>query len=69
LWLSQAISVSCPGHFDGEVSNFFDRRYATFGTFSQTSEVFLAEAPGAANPRSYTPGAPRRWLVGMKAQF
>jgi len=53
----------------GEVSNFFDRRYATFGTFSQTSEVFLAEAPGAANPRSYTPGAPRRWLVGMKAQF
>ena len=53
----------------GEVSNFFDRRFATFGTFSQTSEVDLAEAPGAANPRSYTPGAPRRWLVGMKAQF
>ncbi len=52
-----------------EVSNFFDRRFATFGTFSETSEVDLAEAPGAANPRSLTPGAPRRWLIGMKAQF
>ncbi len=52
-----------------EVNNFFDRRFATFGTFSETEEVELAEAPGASNPRSLTPGAPRRWLVGVKAQF
>lgn len=28
-----------------EISNLFDRRYATFGTFSETANVFLAEAP------------------------
>jgi outer membrane receptor protein involved in Fe transport len=52
-----------------EVSNLFDRHYATFGTFSETSNVFLAEAPGAANPRSLGPGAPRRWKLGAKASF
>lgn len=52
-----------------EVSNLFDARYATFGTFAQTSEVNLSEAPGATDPRSLGPGAPRRWLIGLKAQF
>jgi outer membrane receptor protein involved in Fe transport len=52
-----------------EVSNLFDRRYATFGTFSETGDVFLAEAPGATDPRSLGPGAPRRWKLGLKAKF
>ncbi|KUR72512.1 TonB-dependent receptor [Novosphingobium fuchskuhlense] len=52
-----------------EVTNLFDMRYATFGTFSQTSEVELAEAPGASNPRSLGPGAPRRWMAGLRTTF
>jgi iron complex outermembrane receptor protein len=53
----------------GEVRNAFDRRYATFGTFSEVDEIELEEAPGASNPRAYGPGAPRRWQVGVKARF
>lgn len=52
-----------------DVTNVFDTRYATFGTFSQTSEVDLTEAPGASNPRSLGPAAPRRWLAGFRAKF
>lgn len=52
-----------------EVSNVFDTHYATFGTFAQTSEVNLSEAPGASDPRSLGPGAPRRWMIGFKTRF
>ena len=53
----------------GELRNAFNRDYATFGTFSEVDEVYLAQAPGASNPRAYGPGAPRRWYVGVKAAF
>ncbi|WP_370308759.1 TonB-dependent receptor [Sphingobium abikonense] len=53
----------------GEVRNAFNRRYATFGTFSEVDEIDLEEAPGASDPRAYGPGAPRRWYLGMKARF
>lgn len=53
----------------GEVRNAFNRRYATFGTFSEVDEVDLAEAPDASDPRAYGPGAPRRWYAGVKASF
>lgn len=53
----------------GTLSNAFNRRYATFGTFSEVDEIELEEAPGASNPRAYGPGAPRRWQVGVKARF
>lgn len=53
----------------GEVSNLLDRRYGTYGTFSETDEVFMAEAPGADNPRSLSPAAPRRWKAGLRARF
>lgn len=53
----------------GELRNAFDRKYATFGTFSEVDEIELDEAPGASNPRAYGPGAPRRWLAGLKARF
>lgn len=55
-------------HF-GELRNAFSRKYATFGTFSEVDEIELQEAPGAANSRSYGPGAPRRWYAGVKARF
>ena len=50
----------------GEATNLFDKRYATFGTFSETDAVALREAPGASNPRSLSPGAPRRWRAGLR---
>ncbi|MFN4239378.1 MAG: TonB-dependent receptor [Erythrobacter cryptus] len=53
----------------GEVRNLFNRRYATFGTFSEVDEIELEEAPGASDPRAYGPGAPRRLSVGISAQF
>jgi iron complex outermembrane receptor protein len=53
----------------GEVSNLLDRDYATFGTFSETDKVFLEEAPGATDPRSLSPAAPRRWKAGLRARF
>lgn len=51
------------------VTNLFDRHYATFGTFSEVSDVFLAEAPGATDPRAYAPGAPRRVTVSLSVGF
>lgn len=53
----------------GELRNAFNRRYATFGAFSEVDEIDLDEAPGASNPRAYGPGAPRRWHLGVKALF
>ncbi|MEL0252399.1 MAG: hypothetical protein VW935_10700, partial [Novosphingobium sp.] len=51
------------------VRNVLGKRYATFGTFSEVDEVFLAEAPGAQDPRAYAPGAPRRVTVSLRAEF
>jgi outer membrane receptor protein involved in Fe transport len=64
-------SVRLIGHLSvfAEAKNLFDIHYSTFGTFSETAAVDLAEAPGASDPRSVSPGAPRRWLAGVKAQF
>ncbi len=50
-----------------EVRNVFDRRYASFGTFSDIGEVAIAEVAGAADPRAIGPGAPRRWFVSLVA--
>ncbi len=53
----------------GSISNLFDKDTATFGAFGETTEVDLAEAPGASDPRSLGPGAPRRWMAGLRAAF
>ncbi|WP_336958906.1 TonB-dependent receptor [Sphingobium aquiterrae] len=53
----------------GELRNAFNRKFATFGTFSDVGEIDLAEAPDASNPRAYGPAAPRRWYAGVKARF
>ena len=53
----------------GEIRNLLNHRYATFGTFSEIDEIFLAEAPGAHDPRAYAPGAPRRAAISVKFGF
>lgn len=52
-----------------EIRNILDREYATFGTFSEVDDVFLAEAPDAENPRAYAPGMPRRISAALKLRF
>src|SRR6516164_6956738 len=41
----------------GLIENTFNTQYYTFGTFSPTSSVPIVQAPGATNPRSYSPAA------------
>jgi len=48
------------------VENLFDRAYETFGAFSPTADVPIAEAPGAGDPRSLSPAAPRTVLLGLR---
>jgi outer membrane receptor protein involved in Fe transport len=64
-----SLRVTGPLWLFGEVTNLFDKTYATYGTFGQTDSVFLAEAPGASDPRSLGPGAPRRWRLGARIRF
>jgi iron complex outermembrane receptor protein len=37
--------------------NITNVRYCTYGTFAPTTSVFLVLAPGATDPRSYSPAA------------
>jgi outer membrane receptor protein involved in Fe transport len=53
----------------GTIENLADARYETAGTFAETSAVFLAEAPGATNPRSLTPGEPRTFELGVRVSY
>jgi outer membrane receptor protein involved in Fe transport len=53
----------------GSVANLFNARYATFGTFSSTDDIVLSEAPGATDPRSLGPAAPRRVKLGLTVTF
>jgi outer membrane receptor protein involved in Fe transport len=67
--LSTSYSVNQNLQLFGVVENVFDARYATFGTFSPTSEVPILEVPDAANPRSLGPGAPRAFFAGMRLRM
>ena len=53
----------------GLIENAFNTTYYTFGTFSPTSSVPIAQAPGATNPRSYSPAAPIGGTVGIRVTF
>jgi hypothetical protein len=46
-----------------------NERYYTFGTFSPTGSVALAQAPGAANPRSLSLAAPAGGFGGVRVSF
>lgn len=49
--------------------NITNARYYTFGTFSPTSAVPIVQAPGASNPRSYSPAAPIGGFGGVRITF
>ena len=49
--------------------NVTDAKYYTFGTFSPTTAVFLAQAPNAANPRAYSLAAPVGAFGGLSVSF
>ena len=51
------------------IENVSNATYYTFGTFSPTSAVPIIQAPGASNPRSYSPAAPIGATVGIRATF
>jgi iron complex outermembrane recepter protein len=51
------------------IENVSNATYYTFGTFSPTSSVPIVQAPGATNPRSYSPAAPIAVTVGVRATF
>jgi outer membrane receptor protein involved in Fe transport len=53
----------------GLIENAFNAKYYTFGTFSPTSSVVIVQAPGATNPRSYSPAAPIAGTVGIRLTF
>lgn len=53
----------------GLVQNAAGQRYYTYGTFSPTSSVALAQVPGATNPRSYSLAAPIGGFGGIRATF
>ncbi len=53
----------------GSISNLLDARYETFGTFCPTASVPIREAPGASDPRCFSPAAPRAARIGLKASF
>jgi iron complex outermembrane recepter protein len=52
-----------------KIDNAFNEQYYTYGTFGPTSAVPIAQAPGATNPRSYSPAAPIGALVGVRVTF
>ncbi len=53
----------------GLVQNLFDTKYYTFGTFSPTGSVPIAQAPGATNPRSYSVAPPLAAYGGVRVTF
>ncbi|HTV87654.1 MAG TPA: TonB-dependent receptor [Stellaceae bacterium] len=53
----------------GEIDNAFNAEYYTYGTFGPTSSVPIAQAPGATNPREYSPAAPIGAFAGVRATF
>jgi iron complex outermembrane recepter protein len=51
------------------IENLFDANYAGFGTFSPTDRIPIREVPGASDPRSVSPSAPRSFYAGMRARL
>jgi outer membrane receptor protein involved in Fe transport len=55
----------------GRIDNIFDNRYATYGTFFNTTAVPNFANGGAAftDARSFSPARPRAFYAGVKATF
>jgi iron complex outermembrane recepter protein len=69
LNLSTSYQVTPYIQLFASVENLTDAKYYTFGTFSPTTSVFLAQAPNATNPRAYSPAAPIGGFGGMRVTF
>jgi iron complex outermembrane receptor protein len=55
----------------GRVDNIFDNRYATYGTFFDTTDVpnFTSGGTQFTDPRSVSPARPRAFYAGLRATF
>ena len=53
----------------GTVTNPTNAKYETYGTFSPTSAIPIAQAPGASNTRSLSPAAPVAGYGGVHVLF
>ena len=51
------------------VQNAFNATYYTYGTFSPTSSIPIAQVPGATDTRSYSIGAPIAAYGGLRLTF
>jgi iron complex outermembrane receptor protein len=69
LNLSTSYQLTPRIQFFASVENVTDARYYTYGTFSPTTSVFLAQAPNATNPRAYSPAAPVAGFGGVRITF
>ena len=69
LNLSSSYQVTPHIQLFGSIENVTDAKYYTYGTFSPTNSVFLAQAPNATNPRAYSPGAPIGAFGGVRITF
>jgi iron complex outermembrane recepter protein len=69
LNLSSSYQVTPHVQLFASVENVTNEKYYTFGTFSPTTGVFLAQAPNATNPRAYSPAAPVGGFAGVRITF
>jgi iron complex outermembrane receptor protein len=69
LNLSSSYQLTPHVQLFGSIENVTDAKYYTFGTFSPTTTVFLAQAPNATNPRAYSPAAPIGAFGGVRITF
>jgi iron complex outermembrane receptor protein len=69
LNLSSSYQVTPHVQLFAAVENVTNEKYYTFGTFSPTTSVFLAQAPNATNPRAYSPAAPVGGFAGVRITF
>jgi iron complex outermembrane receptor protein len=51
------------------LENLAGAKYATYGVFSPVTSVPILQAPGAADPRSLSPGPPTAGFAGLRLRF
>ncbi len=69
LNLSSSYQLTPRIQFFASVENVTDAKYYTYGTFSPTTAVYLAQSPNATNPRAYSPAAPIGAFGGVRVKF
>ncbi len=69
LNLSTLYQITPSVQLFASAENVTNTKYYTYGTFSPTSAVFIAQAPNATNPRAYSPAAPIGAFGGVRVRF